>query len=139
MEMENTNGNLEIGGDVSVEIPEEETSEIEVVNELKRGKYSYVPISELEWAYEKALNIYLSRVFPYHRDIVEIPLDRPRDKVWVKRCMIEILAMNDIVGDMPLQSYSENGIKFTFDSTALSKELLEDLPPPVVGARGKRV
>lgn len=136
LEIGSTGGNLEIGGDVSVDIPE--VFEIDIVNDLKKGKYEYVPLDELEWAYEKALHIYLSRVFPFNYDIVDIPEDRPRDKIWVKRCMIEILAMNDIIGDMPLQSYSENGMKFVFDASGLSKSLLEDLPPPVAIVRGKR-
>lgn len=138
MEYGNINPNLEIGGEIEEEIPEIETSEIDIVNELKQGKYSEVPIEDLEWAYEKALHIYLSRVFPYQHDIVEIPDDRPRDKIWVKRCMIEILAMNNIVGDMPLTAYKENGISFTFSENSLSSGLMNDLPPPVVGFRGRR-
>lgn len=138
MEYGNTNSNLEIGGEVEEEIPEIEVSEIDIVNELKQGKYKDVSIDDLEWAYEKALHIYLSRVFPYQHDIVEIPDDRPRDKIWVKRCMIEILAMNNIVGDMPLTAYKENGISFTFSENSLSSGLMNDLPPPVVGFRGRR-
>lgn len=138
MEYGNTNPNLEIGGEVEGEIPEIEVSEIDIVNELKQGKYKDVSIDDLEWAYEKALHIYLSRVFPYQHDIVEIPDDRSRDKIWVKRCMIEILAMNNIVGDMPLTAYKENGISFTFSENSLSSGLMNDLPPPVVGFRGRR-
>ncbi len=138
MEYGNANPNLEIGGEVEEEIPEIEVSEIDIVNELKQGKYKDVSIDDLEWAYEKALHIYLSRVFPYQHDIVEIPDDRPRDKIWVKRCMIEILAMNNIVGDMPLTAYKENGISFTFSESMLSSGLMNDLPPPVVGFRGRR-
>lgn len=138
MENENTRGNLEVGGDTSVEIPEVETSEIEIVNELKRGKYNEVPIDELEWAYEKALHVYLSRVFPYQTEIVAIPDDRQRDKTWIKWCIEEILAMNNIVDGIPLKSYKENGISFTFSESLLSEGLLAMLPPPVVGFRGKR-
>lgn len=110
----------------------------EIVGELKRGKYSEVAIEDLEWAYDKALYIYLSRVFPFNYEIVDIPEDRPRDKIWVKRCMIEILAMNNIVGDMPLTAYKENGISFTFSESMLSSGLMKDLPPPVAAVRGKR-
>ena len=138
MEYGNINPNLEIGGEIEEGIPEIEVSEIDIVNELKQGKFKDVSIDDLEWAYEKALHIYLSRVFPYQHDIVEIPDDRPRDKIWVKRCMIEILAMNNIVGDMPLTAYKENGISFTFSENSLSSGLMNDLPPPVVGFRGRR-
>ncbi len=138
MEYGNINPNLEIGGEIEEEIPEIEVSEIDIVNELKQGKYKDVSIDDLEWAYEKALHIYLSRVFPYQHDVVEIPDDRLRDKIWVKRCMIEILAMNNIVGDMPLTAYKENGISFTFSENSLSSGLMNDLPPPVVGFRGRR-
>ena len=138
MEYGNINPNLEIGGEIEEGIPEIEVSEIDIVNELKQGKFKDVSIDDLEWAYEKALHIYLSRVFPYQHDIVKIPDDRPRDKIWVKRCMIEILAMNNIVGDMPLTAYKENGISFTFSENSLSSGLMNDLPPPVVGFRGRR-
>ncbi len=121
-----------------IETPEEPVSEIPLVNELKRGKYSYVPISELEWAYEKALHIYLSRVFALHYNVVDVPEDRPRDKTWVKRCMLEILAMNGIMEDVPLRMYSENGMKYEFDENGLSTELLKDLPPPMGAVRGTR-
>lgn len=135
-----------VDGDEVIESPDEPTtpeepepvSDIPLVNELKSDKYSYVPIADLEWAYEKALHTYLSHVFPFNYNVVDIPEDRPRDKVWVKRCMIEILAMNDIMGDMPLRSYSENEMSYTFDENMLSKSLIDTLPPPIAVVRGSR-
>lgn len=138
MDNENTRGNLEIGSNTSAEIPEVETSEIEIVNEFKRGKYKEVSIEDLEWAYKKSLAYYLSRVFPYNHDIVSVPEDRPRDKFLIEWTMTEALSMNNILPDMPLQAYKENGISYTFGEDRLSKELRESFPPPVVGFRGKR-
>ena len=128
---------LEIDGDLSVETPEEK-SEIEIVNEFKRGKYNYVPISELEWAYEKALYLYLSRVFPFHHNIVTVPEDRARDNTLIKWIMRETLAMNGIMEDAPLQSYKENGMSFTFSADLLSPALLKSFPLPVGVVMGSR-
>lgn len=116
----------------------EPKSEIEIVEWLK-SKFPEMTRADLEWVYEQAVNIWLEAVFPFAYDIVEIPYElRPRATTWLKKCCMFILKMNSITEGLPLTSYSENGLSYHFDSTMLSSELLNTLPPPMVGIRGSK-
>ena len=77
---------------------------------------------------KRAKNRYLSLVYPYDRNIIELPDDRARE--WQTACAIELYNME---GDENLTSYSENGLSESYAKAGLSQDLLNELPPPQVG------
>ena len=76
----------------------------------------------------RAKNRYLSLVYPYDRDITELPDDRAKD--WQTQCAIELYKLGD-EGDYI--SYSENGLSYSKAKAGLSQDLLNELPPAKAG------
>lgn len=73
---------------------------------------------------DEAKNTYLSLVFPYHPEVVELP--NSRAEAWCTKCAIELYHLGE-KGN--LISYSENGLTESYDKAGLSKDLLSQLPP----------
>lgn len=76
----------------------------------------------------RAKNKYLSLVFPFNREITELPDDRARE--WQTRCAIELYNLD---GNENITSYSENGLSESYGKAGISQDLLNELPPPQVG------
>jgi hypothetical protein len=76
---------------------------------------------------EDAKLVFLDRVYPYDKDINEIP---ERYNNWVSRCAIELYNLDE---DGDYNSYSENALAWTRSEIGLSKKLLAELPPPQAG------
>ena len=74
---------------------------------------------------ENAKNIALDRMYPYHKEITELP---ERLKDWQTRCAIELY---NRIGDEGIEKYSENGLSYSYSSEVLSDKLLSELPPPM--------
>lgn len=77
---------------------------------------------------ESAKNRYLNLVYPFDRDITELPDDRARN--WQTDCAIELYNLD---GDENLTSYSENGLSESYGKAGLSEGLLSQLPPAKAG------
>ena len=77
---------------------------------------------------KKAKNRYLNLVYPFDRDITELPDDRARE--WQTNCAIELYNLD---GDENLTSYSENGLSESYGKAGLSEGLLSQLPPAKAG------
>lgn len=73
---------------------------------------------------ESAKNRYLNLVYPFDRNITELPDDRARS--WQTDCAIELYNLD---GDENLTSYSENGLSESYEKAGLSNGLLSQLPP----------
>ena len=71
---------------------------------------------------------YLSLVYPFNREITELPDDRAKE--WQTACAIELYNMD---GDENVIAYSENGLSETRAKAGLSQDLLNDLPPAKAG------
>ena len=76
---------------------------------------------------EDAKYVFLDRVYPYDKEITEIP---PRYNNWIARCAIELYNLSE---DGDYSSYSENALAWTRAEIGLSKKLLNELPPPQAG------
>lgn len=77
---------------------------------------------------KRAKNRYLNLVYPFDRDITELPDDRARE--WQTSCAIELYYLD---GDENLTSYSENGLSESYGKAGLSEGLLSQLPPAKAG------
>lgn len=77
---------------------------------------------------ESAKNRYLNLVYPFDRNITELPDDRARS--WQTDCAIELYNLD---GDENLTSYSENGLSESYEKAGLSNGLLSQLPPAKAG------
>ena len=77
---------------------------------------------------KRAKQRYLRLVYPFNREITELPDDRARD--WQTKCAIELY---NLAGDENLTSYSEIGLSETYARAGISQDLLNELPPPVAG------
>lgn len=77
---------------------------------------------------KKAKNRYLNLVFPFNREITELPDDRAKE--WQTSCAIELYNLD---GDENLSSYSENGLSESYARAGLSQDLLNELPPAKAG------
>lgn len=77
---------------------------------------------------EDAKYTYLELVYPYDKEIDELPNNRARN--WQTRCAIELY---NIIGNENTIQYSENGLSETFSKAGISKDLLNKLPPPKAG------
>ena len=82
----------------------------------------------LELYLKRAKYTYLSLVYPFDRDIDELPDNRAKE--WQTKCAIELYLLKD-KGN--LSRYSENGLSEGYGKAGLSADLLSELPP----ARGK--
>lgn len=87
--------------------------------------------SELDDTFEDRLEdaklVFLNKVYPFDKDITEIP---SRYIGWVTKCAIELYYLKD-EGDY--SSYSENALAWTKEEMGLSSKLLGELPPPQAG------
>ncbi len=77
---------------------------------------------------KRAKQRYLRLVYPFNREITELPDDRAKD--WQTKCAIELY---NLAGDENLTSYSENGLSESYARAGISQDLLNELPPPVAG------
>lgn len=77
---------------------------------------------------KRAKQRYLRLVYPFNREIIDLPDDRARD--WQTKCAIELY---NLAGDENLTSYSENGLSETYARAGISQDLLNELPPPQAG------
>lgn len=76
---------------------------------------------------EGAKNIFLNSVYPFDKNIDEIPT---RYYDWQTRCAIELYKLKE---DGNYMSYSENALAWTRLKEGLSQDLLNELPPPQAG------
>lgn len=74
-----------------------------------------------------AKNVFLNKVYPFDKDKNEIPA---RYTDWQTRCAIEL---HYLVEDGNYTSYAENGLSWSKDGAGISKDLLNELPPPQAG------
>lgn len=77
---------------------------------------------------KKAKNRYLNLVYPFDKEITELPDDRAKE--WQTNCAIELYNLD---GEENLTSYSENGLSESYGKAGLSEGLLSQLPPPKAG------
>lgn len=77
---------------------------------------------------KRAKQKYLNLVFPFNKEITELPNDRARE--WQTKCAIELY---NLAGDENLTSWSENGVSESYDRAGLSQDLLNELPPARAG------
>lgn len=77
---------------------------------------------------KSAKNRYLNLVYPFDKDITELPNDRAKN--WQTDCAIELYNLG---GDENLTSYSENGLSESYEKAGLSNGLLSQLPPAKAG------
>lgn len=77
---------------------------------------------------EAAKLIYLELVYPFDKDIINLPDERA--KHWQVRCAIELYNNN---GNENVIEYSENGLLEKYEKSGVSKDLLNILPPPKAG------
>lgn len=77
---------------------------------------------------EDAKYEYLRLVYPYDSEINELPNDKARN--WQTKCAIELYRL---IGQEGLIQYSENGLTEIKAKSGLSKDLLNELPPPKAG------
>lgn len=77
---------------------------------------------------KKAKNRYLNLVYPFDKDITELPDDRAKE--WQTSCAIELYILE---GEENLTSYSENGLSESYGKAGLSEGLLSELPPAKAG------
>ncbi len=77
---------------------------------------------------KRAKQRYLRLVYPFNREITELPDDRAKD--WQTKCAIELY---NLAGDENLTSYSENGLTEKYARAGISQDLLNELPPPQAG------
>lgn len=71
---------------------------------------------------------YLELVYPYDKEIDELPNNRARN--WQTRCAIELY---NIIGNENTIQYAENGLSETYSKSGISSDLLNELPPPKAG------
>lgn len=77
---------------------------------------------------KRAKQRYLRLVYPFNREITDLPDERAQD--WQTKCAIELY---NLAGDENLTSYSENGLSETYARAGISQDLLNELPSPVAG------
>lgn len=110
-----------------------DTSEITDVDQIEEMRLVLdigddVSDEMLQLYLNRAKYIYLSLVYPFDRDIDELPDNRAR--AWQTKCACELWLLKD-KGN--LSRYSENGLSEGYGKAGLSEDLLSELPP----AKGK--
>lgn len=70
---------------------------------------------------------YLTLVYPFDHNITELPDERAQQ--WQVRCAIELYKGHQSEW-FNATKYSENGLSITFATAGISKDLLQELPPP---------
>ena len=76
----------------------------------------------------RAKSRYLSLVYPFDRNITELPDDRAKN--WQTECAIELYKLGD---EEDYISYSENGLSYSKAKAGISEDLLNQLPPARAG------
>lgn len=79
---------------------------------------------------ENAKNVALNTLFPYNKEIEELP-EGKRYRIWQVRCAIELYNKLDNTNVM---SYSENGLSVSFLSGLISSSLMSELGPAKAGS-----
>lgn len=102
-------------------------NEAEVKYAFKQ-KFDYFTADEVNNLFDVAVKTYLDNAFPFHPEMIAIPKDHPRAWAWVYECMGEIVERN---GCSSMTSYSENGLSISWDSSGVSKTLLNRIMPRV--------
>lgn len=97
---------------------------LEILGDIEDKSLDDVFENKLEDAKYK----YLELVYPYNREIDELPDDRAKN--WQVRCAIELYNFDE---DGNYTQYSENGLQWTKSKSGLSQALLSDLPPAKAG------
>lgn len=77
---------------------------------------------------KRAKQRYLNLVYPFNKEITELPNDRARE--WQTECAIELYKL---AGDENITSWSENGVSESYERAGLSQGLLSELPPAKAG------
>ena len=77
---------------------------------------------------KRAKQRYLNLVYPFNREINELPDDRAVE--WQTKCAIELY---NLEGNENVTSYSENGLSESREKAGLSQDLLNELPPAKAG------
>ena len=80
---------------------------------------------------EEAKYRYLRLVYPFNREITELPDDRARD--WQTRCAIELYNLDELGDEANYAQYSENGLSYARAKAGLSQDLINELPPAKAG------
>lgn len=122
---------MEIGYLVSEQGDSSEITDVDQIKEMRLilGLADDDPSDEvLEVYLKRAKYIYLSLVYPFEREVDELPDNRA--KYWQTRCACELFLLKDKIN---LSRYSENGLSEGYGKAGLSEDLLSELPP----ARGK--
>lgn len=101
-------------------------SEKDKVISMIMAKYSYMAYSDVEGLYDRALNEYLNRKYPYDRNITEIPANDPRAYYIVERIMDDMIRN---AGISDFTSYSENQMSFKRDKVGISSDVLALIIP----------
>lgn len=105
-----------------------ESEQIEEMRTMLDITYAQASDDVLAIYLKRAKNIYLRLVYPFERDVTELPDERAQD--WQTKCAGELYLLKD-KGN--LSRYSENGLSEGYGKAGLSEDLLSELPP----ARGK--
>ena len=97
---------------------------LELLDDIDEDEYDEIFKMKLEDAkYE-----YLRLVYPFDKEIQELPDDRAKN--WQVKCAIELYR---IMGEEGIIQYSENGLTYIKSKAGLSKDLLNELPPAKAG------
>ena len=97
---------------------------LELLDDIDEDEYDEIFKIKLEDAkYE-----YLRLVYPFDKEIKELPDDRAKN--WQVKCAIELYR---IMGEEGIIQYSENGLTYIKSKAGLSKDLLNELPPAKAG------
>lgn len=94
-----------------------------ILNDVEIDKYD----DDFKDFLESAKTIFLNSVYPFDKNIDEIPA---RYYDWQVRCAIELYNLKE---DGNYVSYSENALSWTRLKEGLSQDLLNELPPPQAG------
>lgn len=105
-----------------------EADQIEEMRTMLDISYAEASDDILAIYLKRAKYIYLRLVYPFEREVNELPDDRAKD--WQTKCACELYLLKD-KGN--LSRYSENGLSEGYGKAGLSEDLLSELPP----ARGK--
>lgn len=77
---------------------------------------------------KRAKQRYLNLVYPFDKEMIDLPNDRARE--WQTKCAIELYKL---AGNENLTSWSENGVSESYARAGLSQDLLNELPPAKAG------
>lgn len=96
-----------------------------VIDRIK-GRYTHLELRDIEEIYERALNEYLNRKYPYDRSMTDIPANDPRAYFIVEAIMADMI---ETVGIANYTAYSENGMSWRRDKVGISSDILALIVP----------